>query len=100
MVVTCISESAMRELLSHCSLIPRPSHCPVFDCLQYAKAEGEGLVQTLFYHVNDILGSSLCISHTRSSFRNRSTFCVGVANEKLTFNRSFVVSLKYLVCVN
>ena len=33
------------------SLIPRPSHHPVFDCLQYAKMEGEGLVH--FYHVND-----------------------------------------------
>ena len=27
-------------------------------------------------------------------------FFACVANEKLTFNRSFVVSLKYLVCVN
>ena len=26
------------------SLVPRPSHCLAFDCLQYAKAEGEGLV--------------------------------------------------------
>ena len=26
------------------SLVPRPSHHPVFDCLQYAKTEGEGLV--------------------------------------------------------
>ena len=26
------------------SLIPRPSHCPVFDHLQFAKTEGEGLV--------------------------------------------------------
>ena len=26
------------------SLVPRPSHCPVFDCFQYAKTEGEGLV--------------------------------------------------------
>ena len=25
------------------SLIPRPSHRPVFDCLQYEKEEGEGL---------------------------------------------------------
>jgi len=25
------------------SLIPRPSMPPVFDCLQYAKIEGEGL---------------------------------------------------------
>ena len=26
-----------------CSLIPRPFPLPVFDCLQYANAEGEGL---------------------------------------------------------
>ena len=26
------------------SLVPSPSHGPVFDCLQYAKTEGEGLV--------------------------------------------------------
>ena len=26
------------------SLVPRPSHRPVFDCLQYVKMEGEGLV--------------------------------------------------------
>ena len=26
------------------SLIPRPSHCPVFDRLQYAKTEGEGMI--------------------------------------------------------
>ena len=25
------------------SLVPRPSHHPVFDCLQYAEMEGEGL---------------------------------------------------------
>ena len=28
----------------YCSLVPRPSHRPVFDHLQYAKTEGEGLV--------------------------------------------------------
>ena len=33
------------------SLVPRPSHHPVFDHLQYAKMKGEGLVH--FYHVND-----------------------------------------------
>ena len=34
-------------LLPQCrdtSLVPRPSHCPVFDRLQDAKTEGEGLV--------------------------------------------------------
>ena len=29
---------------THPSLVPRPSHCPVFGRLQYAKIEGEGLV--------------------------------------------------------
>ena len=33
-------------------LIPRPSHLQVFDCLQYAKMEGEILVH--FYHMNDV----------------------------------------------
>ena len=26
------------------SLVPRPSHCPVFDCLQFAERKGEALV--------------------------------------------------------
>ena len=34
------------------SLVPRPSHRPVFDRLQCAKTEGEGL--GAFYHVNDV----------------------------------------------
>ena len=34
-----------------CSLVPRPSHHPVFDHLQYAKTE-EGLIH--FYHVKDV----------------------------------------------
>jgi len=33
--------SVMRVMV--CSLDPRPSTPPVFDCLQYAKTEGEGL---------------------------------------------------------
>ena len=32
------------------SLVPRPSHHPVFDHLPYAKMKGEGP----FYHMNDI----------------------------------------------
>ena len=32
-------------------LVPRPSHRPVFDRLQYAKTEGEAWY---IYHVNDI----------------------------------------------
>ena len=32
------------ETRPYASLIPRPSHCPVFDRLQYAEMEGEGLV--------------------------------------------------------
>ena len=33
------------------SLIPRPSHCPVFDHLQYAKTRGK---LGPFYHMNDV----------------------------------------------
>ena len=32
----------MQVLCLRC-LVPRPSHRPVFDCLQYTKTEGEGL---------------------------------------------------------
>ena len=32
------------------SLVPRPSYHLVFDCLQYAKTEGEGP----FYHMSDV----------------------------------------------
>ena len=34
------------------NLVPRPSHRPAFDCLQYAKTEGgrPGII----YHVNDV----------------------------------------------
>ena len=38
------------ESLGHAycpSLVPRPSPAPVFDCLQYAKTEGEGLVNLI-----------------------------------------------------
>ena len=34
------------------SLIPRPSHRPVFDHLQYAKMEEEAWF--IFYHVNNV----------------------------------------------
>ena len=34
------------------SLVPRPSHCPVFDRLQYAKTERK--TPGPFYHVNDV----------------------------------------------
>ena len=34
------------------SLVPRPSHRPVFDRLQYAKMEGER--SGIIYHVNDV----------------------------------------------
>ena len=33
-----------------CSLVPRPSYCPVFDLLQYAQAVVEGLV-----HFNNVM---------------------------------------------
>ena len=36
----------------HASLFFRPSHCPVFGDLWYAKMKGDGLVH--FYHVNDV----------------------------------------------
>ena len=47
------SMSSLRGIKHAFSLIPRPSHCPVFDRLQYAKMEGEGL-HGPFYHVNDV----------------------------------------------
>ena len=39
------------------SLVPRPSHCPVFDRLQYAKIGGGR--PGPFYHVNDIVSPRL-----------------------------------------
>ena len=33
--------------LGKCNLIHRPSHCPVFDHLQYEKRSGEGLVHSI-----------------------------------------------------
>ena len=43
-----------KKLHSCCSLIPRPSYHPVFDCLLYAKMErGE---PGPFYHMNDLSG--------------------------------------------
>jgi len=41
LVCVCIEYSWFVPTI--CSLIPRPYHRPVFDCLQYAKREGEGL---------------------------------------------------------
>ena len=38
------------------SLVPRASHCPVFHCLQYAKAEGGGLVPFIMSDVSVYLG--------------------------------------------
>ena len=37
-------KSSIMPLICPYNLVPRPSHCPVFDRLQYAKTEGEGLV--------------------------------------------------------
>ena len=53
--VTEPQENLMEEALSQVSsanlptkmeisLVSRPSHCSLFDCLQYAKTEGESLV--------------------------------------------------------
>ena len=38
------------------SLVPRPAYHPVFDCLQYAKTEGEGLVYFITNDVSVYLG--------------------------------------------
>ena len=42
----CVVNTSNGYSLLFTSLIPRPSHCPVYmyDYLQYAKTEGEGLV--------------------------------------------------------
>ena len=37
-------KSSIMPLICPYNLVPRPSHCSVFDRLQYAKTEGEGLV--------------------------------------------------------
>ena len=49
---SCYSRLVLDNPSASLSLILRPSHCPVFDCLQHAKTEGEGLIDP-FYHVND-----------------------------------------------
>ena len=36
--------ASLRVMDPYVRLVPRPSHRPVFDHLQYAKTEGEGLV--------------------------------------------------------
>ena len=40
-----------------CSLIPRPSHHPIFNHLQYTKTEGGR--PGPFYHVNDVLSTQV-----------------------------------------
>ena len=45
-------ESSLPYLHTGASLVPRPSHRPVFDRLQFAKNGGGRPV--IFYHVNDI----------------------------------------------
>jgi len=40
---TVMSDHRNKNMM-HCNLILRPSHRQVFNYLQYAKAEGEGLV--------------------------------------------------------
>ena len=51
--------STVGASLPNTRLIPRPSHRPVFDCLQYAKTEGEAWY---IYHVNDV---SVCLGRQR-----------------------------------
>ena len=43
------------------SVVPRPSLAPVFDCLQYAKAKGQGLVNLATQSVAHIC--YVCLAH-------------------------------------
>ena len=63
-----VSVSAGEE--AHPSLVPRPSDCPVFDRLQYAKLEGEDLAGP-FYHMNDVLSGE----GSPITFRTRILHC-------------------------
>ena len=56
MIAIEIKSPAVRRKKKHLRISPifRPSHCPVFDCLQYAKTEVGGRPGP-FYHMNDVL---------------------------------------------
>ena len=55
------------HLLVEPRLVPRPSHRPVFDCLQYA-----GGRPGLFYHVNDVLSTLVDTGGEGSPIENTS----------------------------
>ena len=46
--VLCIMYTVILQLYVSDSLIPRPSHHPVFECLQYAKTDGGGRLGPLY----------------------------------------------------
>ena len=63
------------------SLIPRPSHCPVFDHLQYAKTEGENLVHFITW----ITSVSSKVDKGVSDWKN--AFCAhGLCFEPVAFS--------------
>ena len=37
LLFTLLTGISITQALTDCNLVPRTSHCPVFDCLQYAK---------------------------------------------------------------
>lgn len=53
-------------------LIPRHLHRTVFDCLQYANIEWEGL-HSPFYHVNDVMPHCLTTGRQRGRRMHLST---------------------------
>ena len=66
---------ALRWQTCLCSLIPKPSHHPVLDHLQYAKTKGEGLVHFITWMTSVPTQSPQSkgrISHTHSSFWTKS----------------------------
>ena len=55
------------------SLVPRPSHRPLFDSLQYAKTEGKDRSGP-FYHVNHApLPPPVCYVHREGSLTERTS---------------------------
>ena len=59
------------------SLIPRPSHRPVFDRLQYAKTEGEGLVHFITGGVPDRISLHECskFQHLGQKLQDKAQAC-------------------------
>ena len=87
-----------------CRLVPRPSHHPEFDHLQYAK-NGGGRPGP-FYHVNDVsvyLGrqrgqGSLIKTTSLRSYLVVSTPSAGVLNVRKVKNKLLLVQNKEQVC--